>query len=282
MHRLFIVLALLMTSACATPPAQEGGWFVLKWMEKPGTVKQLDRPEAQENQTQFSQIASYDPDNASESLEETLSKLHEGDVIAYRLGPWEARRKIVTGDLAKIGYRLFKYGHLAIVVHDPDDAAALRLFSSQSFRGANIREGLDSLQGHRFDVYRLEHAERIDGRRLAEFVRVAREKGGNVFGYDFVGMFGLWNSRLKPGNPEEVGNSYICSTVVATALYYAGVDMNVSSRRGMLDIVTPLQVVEGRGRFISPVEGHFVVESVFPETGSASSDPGSPVNQVTE
>lgn len=251
-------LSLLLLNACTTAPKPEGGWFVLKWMEKPGRVAS-PAPMTTENETRFLQVASYDPKGPEGqekvSLAEVTTSLREGDVIAYRMGAWEARKDILLGDVAKIGYRLFKYGHLAIVARDPADISRLRIFSSQSFRGPNVREGLDTLEDHHFDVYRLEHAERVDWTRLTEFVDVAIKKAGNVLGYDFSGMFGLWNSNLKPTKPEEIGHDYICSTVVATALYYTGVDMNVSSRHGALDIVTPLQVVEGRGHFVRPAEG---------------------------
>ena len=46
-------------------------------------------------------------------------QLQVGDVIAYRKEKWSARRELLAeGKLTVIGYRLFKYGHLAIVVED--------------------------------------------------------------------------------------------------------------------------------------------------------------------
>lgn len=66
----------------------------------------------------------------------------------------------------------------------------------------------------------------------------------------FSGMFGLWNSNLSPKNPDDVGYDYICSTVVLTALYYAGLELGANRRDGILDLVTPAQVVDSKGRFI--------------------------------
>ena len=269
-----LALAMLGPVGCASDPAPHGGWYALRWMEKPASTRTAMPDEgesAAQDQTRFVQIASHDPRDDATTLTTTLGQLQEGDVIAYRLGAWEARMKLLTGDVGKIGYRLFKYGHLAVLVRDPDDGNTLRVFSSERFRGANTRFGLDSLAGQHFDVYRLEHAERIDRKRLNDFVRIALQKSGNVFGYDFSGVFGLWNSRLTPNRPDEVGSSYICSTVVATALYYAGVDLDVSARHGVLDLVTPLQVVEAKGRFIAPVEGRLEVERV--DAASASTMP---------
>ena len=265
-----LVLSVVLTlGGCASSPPH-GGWYALRWMEKPAKAGQTASVGAQfspDDVTEFIQIASHDPKDSAAALAEVVAQLQVGDVIAYRLGAWEARMKLLTGDVGKIGYRLFKYGHLAVMVRDPDNEDALRVFSSEMFRGANTRFGVESLAGQHFDVYRLEHHERIDRARLNEFVRIALRKSGNLFGYDFSGVFGLWNSRLTPDRPEEVGTSYICSTVVATAFYYAGVSLDVSARHGVLDLVTPMQVVEAKGRFIPVVEGSLAVET---------SDAGSP------
>lgn len=248
--------SVLLLSGCASTPAPaQGGWFALKWMEKPG-AQQPRQPVSEVDHTHFSMIASYDPDakQGAEPFSQITAALQEGDVIAYRLGAWQARMKILTGDVSKIGYRLFKYGHLAVVVSDPHNPQALRIFSSESFRGVNLRETLSSLEDHHFDVYRLDQSERMNRQRLSEFVQISTQKAGRLWGYDFTGMFGLWNSNLKPKTVDEVGSSYICSTVVATAFYYAGVDLQSSNRAGILDLVTPLQVVESRGHFIEPRE----------------------------
>ena len=48
-------------------------------------------------------------------------RIKVGDVIAYSKEKWSARRELLAkGKATVIGYRLFKYGHLAIVVEDPD------------------------------------------------------------------------------------------------------------------------------------------------------------------
>lgn len=256
--------ALLALGGCASSPAPHGGWYALRWMEKPARPSQsatVEDTTAADDMTRFVQIASHDPKEGDVALAAVVAQLQEGDVIAYRLGAWEARMKLLTGDVGKIGYRLFRYGHLAVMVRDPDDENALRVFSSEMFRGANTRFGVESLAGQHFDVFRLEHNERIQRKRLNEFVQIALKKSGNLFGYDFSGVFGLWNSRMTPDRPEAIGSSYICSTVVVTAFYYAGVRLDVSARHGVLDLVTPLQVVEAEGRFIPVVEGALTVET---------------------
>lgn len=197
-----------------------------------------------------------------------LGQLREGDVIAYRMAAGEARKKILTGDVAKIGYRLFKYGHLALLVNDPATPGQLRIFSSQSFQGANLHEGLDTLSTHTFDVYRLDKWSRVDKTRINEFVQLALKKAGHWYGYDFSGMFGLWNSNLVPSKPDEIGHDYICSTLVLTALYYSGLELDAYRRGGLLDIVTPAQVVESKGRLVTPPEGTLDVITQRTDCGS--------------
>ena len=241
------------------PPAKPSGWFILKWMEKPGANGPSKRAKP-EDVTQFIQVHAFEREANDATFEKTLEQLREGDVLAYRMGKWEARKKIFTGKLNNVAYRLYKYGHLAIVVRDPEDMSRLRIFSSESFKGPNMREGLDTLRTHSFDVYRLDKWSRVDRTRLNEFVQIAMKKAGKWYGYDFSGMFGLWNSNLKPTKPEDIGHDYICSTIVLTALQYSGVELDAYKRGGLLDLVTPAQVVASKGRIITPPEVTFDVE----------------------
>lgn len=146
------------------------------------------------------------------------------------------------------------------MVSDQAAPGQLRVFSSESFKGPNLREGLDTLSSHNFDVYPLNNWSRIDEARLDEFVQLALRKAGRWYGYDFSGMFGLWNSNLKPNRPEEIGHDYICSTIVLTTLYYAGQELDAYQRGGILDLVTPAQVINSKGRFINPPNGTLDVQ----------------------
>ena len=60
-------------------------------------------------------------------------------------------------------------------------------------------------------------------------------------------MFGLWNSGIEPSHPEEIGQDYICSTVVVAALHYAGIKLDAVNRGGLLDLISPAQVVKSDG-----------------------------------
>lgn len=246
-------------STSEAPAKTSNGWFILKWMEKPSSHGPSKKA-SPEDLAQFKQVHAFNHDQGDAAFKRTVEKLHEGDVLAYRMGKWEARKEIFTGKLNKVAYRLYKYGHLAIVVRDPEDMSKLRIFSSESFKGANMREGLETLRTHSFDVYRLNKWDRVDKDRLNEFVQLAMKKSGHWYGYDFSGMFGLWNSNLKPAKPEDIGHDYICSTIVLTALHYSGVQLDANERGGLLDIVTPAQVVKSKGRYIPPPDVKIDIE----------------------
>ena len=74
--------------------------------------------------------------------------------IGYRLAMLSLTAKrngmleelFAKGKATVIGYRLFKYGHLAIVVEDPDQPGRKVLFTSQGQKGVNIDEDIDSLR----------------------------------------------------------------------------------------------------------------------------------------
>ncbi len=251
----------------------EGAW-ALRWIEHPAADGPSTRA-APEDVTSFAQVATYDHTTDAARAPEITGGLAEGDVIAYWMSTTEARFKVLTGRLNAIGYRLFVYGHLAIVVADPDHAGQLRLFSSESFRGPNCDEGLATLAGHSFDVYRLDRWDRVDRGRLHDFVRLVRAKANHWYGYDFSGMFGLWNSALSPGRPRDIGHDYICSTVVVAALHYAGIALDAVRHDGFGDICTPKQVVSSRGCIVPPpavdleavLEDHAPNEPFGPNSG---------------
>ena len=189
---------------------------------------------------------------APEEWNEVVDQLQVGDVIAYRKEKWSARRELfANGKLTVIGYRLFKYGHLAIVVEDPDAPGRKVLFTSQSGKGVNMEEDADSLQTHNWDAYRLDKWDRIDIGRIREGILRCKEKSGHFFGYDFTGMFALWNEDLKPEHTKDFGTEYICSTCVVTLLYFGGFESDATPRQE-LDLITPYQVVRAKGRFVKP------------------------------
>lgn len=250
---------LVLCAGCSGTP-KHGGWFAVRWMEKPGT--QRPTAEVAEHDTaRFDPVFSYDARSDSAAFEHLAGEIREGDLIAFRMTFWDAYRRILTLQLHKLPYRFFKYGHLALVVQDPESPSQLRQFSSDSFKGVNVKYDLESLKKHDFDIFRLNKWERVNRTRLNEFVGKAIARSGRWSGYDFLGMFGLNNSSMRPTDAQTIGRDFTCSTVVVSALYYAGLDLDAIRREGFLDIVTPQQVVNSRGRFIPAPVGTFVVES---------------------
>lgn len=257
--RLLAIACVFGLSACSGSPKQ-GGWFALRWMEKPGAHGPSTLA-SEADTARFEAVLSFDAKDGDARFAEVSRQIREGDVIAYRMTWQDAYRDIAMLKLNKVGYRVFKYGHLAIAIAIDDRAGALRVFSSESFKGPNLREDIDTLRRHDFDIYRLNKWERVDRKRLYEFVDASMAKAGNWRGYDFTGMFGLFNSNLRPTAPENIGHDYICSTVVVGALYYAGLELDAIQRDGVLDLVTPAQVVESRGRLFTASAGSLEVVS---------------------
>ena len=256
---LFASVAGLVFTSHSRGPKPNRGWFILRWVEKPAR-KGPSHEARPEDRTCFAKVLSYEKGLGKTAFRGISAKLREGDVVAYWMSTDEARGEIVKGHLNKVGYRLLDYGHLAIVVRYPKDAKELRLFSSHSFKGAHTEEGLDTLRENSWDCYRLDKWNRVDAKRLREFVQVASKKAGHWAGYDFTGMFGIVNANLRPTKPKDIGREYHCSTVVVAALYYAGLELDAIQRGGMLDLVSPKQVITSGGRLIRPPEAKLKAE----------------------
>ena len=252
-------LFMAVLGGCAVTEKHDG-WFFLQLMELPA-ARGPSTKAAPEDVVRFDEVLSYTARRDASAFAQVRSQIREGDLVAYRMSRWDAYRDVLLLRLNKLGYGIFRYGHLAIVVRDPAQPGTLKLFSSQSFRGPNLDEGLDTLATHDFDVYRLDQWPRVSRERLDEFVTATVAKARGVFGYDFLGMFGIANSNLRPADPAEIGYDYICSTVVIGALYYAGVELDAIRRDGLLDLVTPAQVVNARGRLIALPQVRLGIES---------------------
>lgn len=242
-----LILALPLHAQEPAPPRPRSGLFLFRWLERPSKSRAVRQADPKD-QGRFAYAGSFDPEDGEERFGKVVASLQEGDVIAYRMTRWESLKGVLKGHLNQVGYHILEYGHLAILV-DKDDGG-MRIFSSESFKGPNEDEGLATLKTHRWDVFRLDQPQRLDRARLREFAALAMQKAGHWYGYDFVGMFGLWNTTLSPDQPKEVRRAYICSTVVVAALHYAKVETSAVNRKGMLDLVSPRQVVASRCRYL--------------------------------
>ena len=108
---------------------------------------------------------------------------------------------------------------------------------------------IDSLRMRNWESWRLDKWDRIDIEKINQGVKSCREKSGHFFGYDYSGMFSIWNENLKPETVKDFGDEYICSTAVVTLLYFGGFESD-STPRQELDLITPFQVVRAKGAFI--------------------------------
>ena len=214
-----------------------------RWIEAPTHSKPMRRV-AEQKRIHFEKVASFR--EGAKGFEKVRRELRDGDVIAYFMSSEEAKNDVLQGNVNSVGYKVLDYGHLAILTSQPNPKK-LHLFSSQSFKGPNTQEDVDTLRDHSFDVYRLNRWDQVNKAKFHEFVSESQKKAGNKLGYDFSGMFGLWNSELKPKTPKQIGHDYICSTIVAAGLYYAGADLKASNRLGIFDLVSPRQVVMSHG-----------------------------------
>jgi hypothetical protein len=249
-----ISMAFMLLGFCAVeagnarkPPGEAQGIRILRWIERPNSHGPSTGA-APADKVEFTKCLTYNTDKKSTaSFLVAREQLREGDVIAYKMKRAAARRAVLTGRLNALGYDLLKYGHLAMVVKDQKKADHLLLFSSESFIGPNTRETVDTLAQHDWDAYRLTKWDRVDKQRLYEFIRLVEKHAGHWYGYDFSGMFGLWNSELEPKKPKDIGHDYICSTIVQAALYYSGVELDAVRNKGYLDVCTPQQVISSKG-----------------------------------
>ena len=183
----FVLLIIYLTGTGCTKSGR--GWLVMRWVEKPVYSEGMkDVPE--EKRLHFDKVGGYT--EGDEGFAEVKKTLREGDVIAYRMSGKESRTDLAKGRLNSIGYKILDYGHLAILTH-VEGNETLKLLSSQAFKGPNTEEDVDTLEEHSFDVYRLNRWDKVDVDRFHEFVEKSQEKAGTWIGYDFSGMFGVWN-----------------------------------------------------------------------------------------
>ncbi len=127
----------------------------------------------------------------------------------------------------------------------------LVLFTCNGTEGVNIKRQLKDLGSRDWDVYRTKDWSRIDKERLLEFLRISivQEKGGESYGD--LSSLGFGNANLKPRTQEDIGGGYTCSTVIAAALYYAGMELDKTRGSSHIDLVTPKQIVTSKGRFFT-------------------------------
>ncbi len=182
-----------------------------------------------------------------------IGVVREGDVVAYWMTGRQKRKEILKGNVRASLYFILRYAHLAVAVRKQNDEK-LRLYSSEALRGPNMLDDLSDMKDYSFDVYRLDKADRLDLKRLREFTAVSVAKSNKWIGYNFLGMLGIWSNMLEPESQSDIGNDYICSTSVAAALHYSGLDLDRVRCCEALNMISPKRVLMSQGRLFKPGE----------------------------
>jgi predicted DCC family thiol-disulfide oxidoreductase YuxK len=167
------------------------------------------------------------------------NKIQAGDIVAFQMPKKEAMARVRKGEMQKLPYGIFTYGHLALIVEKEGEMRLLQLAMKQA---ANIDSGLDFLSDKKWKLFR--PTAPVDKARLAEFVETVLANASNPKrAYDYSGVIGLRNRSTTPDSPDEIACEYTCVTLVQAALHYAGHPTRSIHRHGILDIVTPAQLI---------------------------------------
>ena len=225
------------------------------WLQR-AFVPRPSRLANPEDRLSFDPVTSYRRKMGEVGLNEKIKLLKEGDLVAASLGKIESGHDlIVNRRLNYIAYTVLDYGHLDIVVNDPEGSGEKVLFTCQSLEGVNAKRRLQDLGNRDWDAFRMTNWKRVDRDRLYDFIRIGIERGQNEDAYyDNLSAVGIRNANLKPRTKGDIGGGYICSTAVVSALYYAGVELDNTRSSSYIDLVSPKQVVTSKGRFFRPVD----------------------------
>ncbi len=167
------------------------------------------------------------------------SDIRVGDVIAFHMSHKDAWSHLKKGKIQKIPYELFSHGHLALVLDHHGDKRLLQLAMKQA---ANVDDNFSYLTDKDWTLYR--PTREIDQARLNEFVTHALVKVSHPKkAYDYSGALGLHNRPTTPETLDDIAHEYTCVTLIQAALHYAGHPTHSTHRKGILDIITPAQVI---------------------------------------
>lgn len=220
-----------------------------RWI-RPTKAERQEHKVPERDRAHFRMVATHSKHTGNP--DRLIGTIREGDVLAFRMTRRQKKHGLLHGSVRTFGYFIMKYAHLAIAVRDPADPGQLRLYTSEALRGPNLLNDLGELRNHSFDVYRLDKAHRLDLRRLREFAAISSQKTNRLFGYNFLGMLGIWGNFLEPQSPSDIGDDYICSTSVAAALHYAGLDLDRVRCCEALNLISPWRVIKSGGTLYQP------------------------------
>ena len=268
MKRITFILARLVTlctlvhfiTSCTTQ-SPHSGIFPFCTMEKPSSRKSVSRRAHDGSQTpqRMTEVVRYHYDVSSneKKFQQAISQIKTGDVIAFYMSHQQARNHLKRGRIQKIPYELCRYGHLSVVVPDPNialhqqtqrDAKLLQVAMKQAITAS---DDLDHLRDQSWIVHRPPVGS-IDSSRLHSFAEIVTVKGSSSDkAYDYAAALGFWNGQFNPVTPEQINDQYTCCTLIVAALHYSGYQLHCARRNGIFDVITPRQVIDSWGT-ISP------------------------------
>ena len=125
------LICLVCTSGCRVNDAAlmpKPSWIQRAFVPRPS---RLAEPE---DRLKFDRVARFERQSGEAGLEKETAQLREGDLGAARLGKLKAGTDLfLKGKTYAAGYVLLKYGHLDLVLRDPNGGGDLVLFRRQNY-----------------------------------------------------------------------------------------------------------------------------------------------------
>ncbi|BDS06116.1 hypothetical protein NT6N_11560 [Oceaniferula spumae] len=251
---LLLGLLCCVITACTTN-TPHNGLFPFSAMEKPPSeraVKRKTKHSAQQPQ-QMKKVITYHSATDQSKFSQATAQLRAGDVLAFYMSHREARDYLKRGAIQKVPYELFRFGHVSIIVPDPEKP--LRSQNTNDFKllqvamkqAVTARVSLEYLRDKSWIAYR-PPTDSVDIVRLQSFARESVSKCCSPDkSYDFRATFGLGNGNIFPKTTDEIRTSYTCTTLIVAALSYSGFDLHAVKRNGRIDVLTPRQVIDAWG-----------------------------------
>jgi len=248
------VVACTFISACSNQSPHRGV-FPFSAMEKPPSYRSVQRKIKHTNLTpqKMTKVVHYNAHEPSSPFAHQVAQLQAGDVIAFFMSHQEARIYLKQKKIQKIPYELFSYGHVTLVVPDPNkklhqqSKTDFKLLQVAMKQPVSASDSLEYLKDKSWIAYR-PPAGSINITRLHEFTQESILKCSDPHkSYDFHATLGLGNGNLAPLIVDEIRNQYTCATLIVAALSYSGYELHAMKRNGRLDILTPRQVTDAWG-----------------------------------
>jgi hypothetical protein len=255
--RLVILSSLVHFITSCTTQSPHSGIFPFSTMEKPLSHKAAIRrsPDNTQPPERMTEVVRYQAHNSSteKMLQHAIEQIQIGDVIAFYMSHEEARQHIGEGRIQKIPYELCRYGHLCIVVPNPNKklnaqrSLDYRLLQVAMRQAITASDGLNYLNAKSWVVFR-PPPRSINHDRLHGFTQSVIKKGSSPKkAYNYTAALGLWNGQTHPDTVDKIADQYTCTTLIISALNYSGYQLYSSRRHGIMDVITPCQVTESWG-----------------------------------